>query len=45
MESEWIAQLQPRNLLERLYVEKIAAATWRLRRLNRWQAQSSRTRR
>ena len=39
MEQEWIAQLQPRNLLERLYVEKIAAASWRLRRLNRWQAQ------
>ena len=39
MEAEWIAQLQPRNLLERLYVEKIAAASWRLRRLNRWQAQ------
>ncbi len=39
MEAEWIAQLAPRNLLERLYVEKIAAASWRLRRLNRWQAQ------
>ena len=34
-----MAQLAPRNLLERLYVEKIAAASWRLRRLNRWQAQ------
>ena len=39
MEAEWMAQLAPRNLLERLYVEKIAAASWRLRRLNRWQAQ------
>ena len=39
MEAEWIAQLAPRNLLERHYVEKIAAASWRLRRLNRWQAQ------
>ena len=34
-----MAQLAPRNLLERHYVEKIAAASWRLRRLNRWQAQ------
>ena len=34
-----MAQLPPRNLLERHYVEKIAAASWRLRRLNRWQAQ------
>ena len=33
------AQLAPRNLLERHYVEKIAAASWRLRRLHRWQAQ------
>ena len=39
MEAEWMAQLAPRNLLERHYVEKIAAASWRLRRLNRWQAQ------
>ena len=39
MEAEWMAQLQPRNLLERHYVEKIAAASWRLRRLHRWQAQ------
>ena len=39
MEQEWMAQLAPRNLLERHYVEKIAAASWRLRRLNRWQAQ------
>ncbi len=34
-----IAQLRPGNLLERHYVEKIAAASWRLRRLHRWQAQ------
>ena len=39
LEAEWMSQLQPRNLLERHYVEKIAAASWRLRRLNRWQAQ------
>ena len=39
LEAEWMAQLAPRNLLERHYVEKIAAASWRLRRLNRWQAQ------
>ncbi len=39
LEAEWTAQLQPRNLLERHYVEKIAAASWRLRRLHRWQAQ------
>jgi hypothetical protein len=32
-------QLQPHNLLEQHYVEKIAAASWRLRRLQRWQAQ------
>ena len=29
----------PKNLLEQHYVEKIAAASWRLRRLHRWQAQ------
>ena len=39
IEAEWIAQLSPANLLERHYVEKIAAASWRLRRLHRWQAQ------
>ena len=39
IEAEWIQQLSPRNLLERHYVEKIAAASWRLRRLHRWQAQ------
>ena len=33
------SQLNPRNLLERHYAEKIAAASWRLRRLQRWQAQ------
>ena len=32
-------QLAPGNLLERHYVEAIAAASWRLRRLHRWQAQ------
>ena len=37
--DEFTHQLQPRNLLERHYVEKIAAASWRLRRLHRWQAQ------
>jgi len=37
--AEFTAQLAPRNLLERHYVEKIAAASWRLRRLHRWQAQ------
>ena len=37
--DEFTNQLQPRNLLERHYVEKIAAASWRLRRLHRWQAQ------
>ena len=39
IEAEWMTQLAPRNLLERHYVEKIAAASWRLRRLHRWQAQ------
>ena len=39
LEAEWMSQLAPRNLLERHYVEKIAAASWRLRRLHRWQAQ------
>src|SRR5579875_424537 len=34
-----IQQLPPRNLLERHYLEQIAAASWRLRRLHRWQAQ------
>jgi len=37
--DELTAQLQPRNILERHYIEKIAAASWRLRRLHRWQAQ------
>ncbi len=37
--NELITQLRPQNLLERHYVEKIAAASWRLRRLHRWQAQ------
>ena len=37
--AELAAQLHPKNLLERHYVEKIAAASWRLRRLHRWQAQ------
>ena len=37
--EEFSTQLAPRNLLERHYVEKIAAASWRLRRLHRWQAQ------
>ena len=32
-------QLAPQNLVEHHYVEKIAAASWRLRRLQRWQAQ------
>ncbi len=39
LEAEWMAQLPPRTLLERHYVEKIASASWRLRRLHRWQAQ------
>ena len=39
MQDEWTKQLVPRNLLEQHYVEKIAAASWRLRRLQRWQAQ------
>ena len=37
--DELAAQLQPQSLLEQHYVEKIAAASWRLRRLHRWQAQ------
>ena len=37
--QELTAQLRPNNLLERHYVEKIAATSWRLRRLHRWQAQ------
>ena len=36
---QFCEQLDPRNLLERHYVEAIAAASWRLRRLHRWQAQ------
>jgi hypothetical protein len=39
IEAEFTAQIAPHNLLERHYVEKIAAASWRLRRLHRWQAQ------
>jgi len=39
LQDEWTKQLVPRNLLEQHYVEKIAAASWRLRRLHRWQAQ------
>ncbi|MGI4788971.1 MAG: hypothetical protein ACRYFS_08980, partial [Janthinobacterium lividum] len=39
VQDELIAHLRPANLLERHYVEKIAAASWRLRRLHRWQAQ------
>ena len=39
LETEWTTQLVPRNLLEQHYIEKIAAASWRLRRLHRWQAQ------
>ncbi len=37
--DEFNTQIGPRNLLERHYTEKIAAASWRLRRLQRWQAQ------
>ena len=37
--DELAFQLRPQNLLEQHYVEKIAAASWRLRRLHRWQAQ------
>ena len=36
--DEFTAYLQPRSPLERHYAEKIAAASWRLRRLHRWQA-------
>lgn len=39
LEGAWTTQLVPHNLLEQHYVEKIAAASWRLRRLHRWQAQ------
>ena len=39
LQAEWTKQLVPRNLLEQHYIEKIAAASWRLRRLHRWQAQ------
>jgi len=39
LEAAWLEQLPPRTLLEQHYVEKIAAASWRLRRLHRWQAQ------
>ncbi len=37
--DELAKQLAPQNLVEHHYVEKIAAASWRLRRLQRWQAQ------
>ena len=37
--AELTHQLNPKNLLEQHYAEKIAAASWRLRRLHRWQAQ------
>ena len=37
--AELTSQLKPKNLLEQHYAEKIAAASWRLRRLHRWQAQ------
>ena len=37
--DELTEQLRPGNILERHYVEKIAAASWRLRRLHHWQAQ------
>ena len=37
--AELTRQLAPKNLLEQHYAEKIAAASWRLRRLHRWQAQ------
>ena len=33
------ASSAPKNLLEQHYAEKIAAASWRMRRLHRWQAQ------
>ena len=39
LEKEFMAQLDPRTLVERYYVEQIAGASWRLRRLHRWQAQ------
>src|SRR5579875_2605268 len=37
--QQLLNELPPRNLLERHYLEQIAAASWRLRRLHRWQAQ------
>ena len=36
--EELTAEMAPRTLVERHYVEKIAAAFWILRRLRRWQA-------
>ena len=39
LQAAWTTQLVPRNLLEQHYVEKIAAASWRLRRFHRWQDQ------
>jgi hypothetical protein len=37
--EQLLKELPPRNLIERHYLEQIAAASWRLRRLHRWQAQ------
>ncbi len=34
LEGAWTTRLVPQNLLEQHYVEKIAAASWRLRRLH-----------
>jgi hypothetical protein len=39
LRDELCQQIQPINLIEQHYVEQIAAASWRLRRLDRWQAQ------
>jgi hypothetical protein len=39
LREEFCAQIQPINLVEQHYVEQIAVASWRLRRLDRWQAQ------
>ena len=37
-QAEILSLLAPSNFLERHYAEKIAAASWRLERLRRWQA-------
>lgn len=37
--DQFTQQITPCTLLERHYVEQIACASWRLRRLHRWQAQ------